>query len=145
MAAMRRAKFILATWPILLTLLSAPLLHTHVRAENNRALQSAKSRVAVVHAHFPEEQGASAAKNGRPADLDHSSNEAKPFNLLALVTLRSPTVFLEMVTCAAAPPVFLRPLIVPFERANIVAVPSIHDPPGLRRLTLRGPPAEFLI
>lgn len=145
MAAMRRAKFIMAAWLILFNVLAAPLLHTHVRAETNRALQSAESCVAVVHAHFPEEQGASAAKNGRPADFDHSSNEAKPFNLLALVTLRSPTAFLEMVTCAATPAVFLRPIIVPFEHINIVAVQSIHDPPGFRRITLRAPPAEFLI
>lgn len=141
---MRRAKFIMAAWPILFNVLTAPYLHTHVRVEDNRALQSSESRVAIVHAHFQEEQGASAGKDGRPADLDHSPNEAKPFILLALLTPRSLTVFLEMRTCAAAPPVFLRPLIVPLERVNSVAATSIHDPPGLRRLRLRAPPAVYL-
>jgi hypothetical protein len=142
---MRHAKFFVATLPLFFTLLTAPFLHTHVRALDNRAIQSSESRIAIIHAHFPEEKGASASENGCPSDLDHSLNEPKPFVLVALLAPQSPTVFLEMGTWAAILPGFMFPLIAPLERVNLTAAPAIHDPPGLRRISFRAPPSGYLI
>jgi hypothetical protein len=142
---MRRAKFLVATLPILFTLLAAPFLHTHLRPEEGRAAQSGNCRVAVVHVHFPEEQGAPVSEHGCPSDLDHSSNEPKLFVLVALLALQSPTVFLEMESCAAILPEFLLPLMAPLERINLSAPLTIHAPPGLRRISFRAPPSGYLI
>ena len=142
---MRRVKIIMVGWPILFTLLIAPFLHTHLRLGNNRTLQTGESRVAVVHAHFPEAQGALDSAVGRHADLDHSTEGAKSYILLALLTPQSPTVLIDMRVCGAAAPVAYCPLIASLERVNASALESIHDPPGLRRLAFRAPPASYLI
>jgi hypothetical protein len=142
---MRRAKFFVAMLPILFSLLTAPFLHTHLRPEEGRAAQSGNCRVAVVHVHFPEEQGAPAPGNCWPSDLNHSLNESRPFVLVALLPLQSPTVFLEMETWAAIPSGFLFPLIIPLERVNLPAPPKIHDPPGLHWISFRAPPSGYLI
>jgi len=138
---MRRAKFIMAAWLILFNVITAPFLHTHVRVKDDGTLPSSQSRVALVHAHFHEAHEGSSGKDDQLADFDHSSNESNPFVLLALLPLRSPAAFLEMRTWAPAPPAFIDPLIVPLEHVNSVGAISIHDPPGLRRLSLRAPPA----
>jgi hypothetical protein len=140
---MDRAKFCAAAVPILFSLLTAPFLHTHVKAEETRATQLSECQFAVVHVHFAGELGASASENDCPSDLDHALNEPKPFVLVALITLQSPTLFIEMGNYSVALPGFLLPLIAPLERVSLTASPAIHDPPGPRRVSLRAPPPEY--
>lgn len=134
----------MATGPVLCTLLFAPFLHIHVKAEDSHTRHSSEGRVAVVHVHFPEEQGASASENGRSSDLDHSGNAPQPFVLVALLTLRPLALSLEIDGGVAILPVFHCPLIVPLERVNLTALPAIHDPPGPLQTSPRAPPSRDL-
>jgi len=142
MAAMRRAKFILAASPILVALFAAPFLHTHFGMAGDPSLSCREHAIALHHAHFPEERGASARENNRHADLDHSSHDTKPFVLLANL---SPAAFRDLGVCLAATPIPVRVSLIRIGRVSPTVVVAAHGPPWRGLLTLRAPPVPHSV
>jgi hypothetical protein len=142
MAAMRRAKVVLAMLPILSVLIASPFFHSHFGQAGDPILFPEEPVVAVHHAHFPEERGASAGEGGRHSGLDHSSKDTKPFVLLADA---SATAFRDLGSSIAARPTPVHLSLVLVERLSSVVRVAIHDPPGRGLPTLRAPPPPHSI
>jgi hypothetical protein len=120
-----------------LALFALPFFHSHFGLADDSGLVCNERDIAMHHAHFPEERGASAGEGNRHADMDHSSRNTRSFVLLANL---STTTFRNMGICVDATPIPFHSSLMTLGRSSSAVIIAIHDPPERGFLSLRAPP-----